>query len=136
VHRDERREARHEDEVDRASRTAGHEADRGLGSGSAHDLIGAEVATKQIDDGRVVVVNHDRWRRWRGRQLPAVATEGSVRRGRGRPRHDTPSADYIARKELILQKAAEVFAAKGYEAGTLDDVAAALDMRKAGRVPL
>jgi TetR/AcrR family transcriptional regulator, cholesterol catabolism regulator len=49
----------------------------------------------------------------------------------GRPRHETPSPDYLARKDLILQTAAQIFAAKGYDAGTLDDVAEALDMRKA-----
>ena len=50
---------------------------------------------------------------------------------RGRPRNATPTADYLARKEQVLRTAAEVFASKGYETATLDDVALALDMRKA-----
>lgn len=49
----------------------------------------------------------------------------------GRPRHVTPSPDYVKRREEIVEVAAKVFQAKGYDAGSLDDVAAALDLRKA-----
>lgn len=63
----------------------------------------------------------------------AVASDGpetSARR-RGRPRQSTPSPEYLRRREEIIETAAEVFHAKGYEAGSLDDVAAVLDLRKA-----
>jgi AcrR family transcriptional regulator len=63
--------------------------------------------------------------------LSAATSPNPTHRRLGRPRNETPSAAYLARKELILQKAAQIFAAKGYDAGTLDDVAEALDMRKA-----
>ncbi|MHB1710304.1 MAG: TetR/AcrR family transcriptional regulator [Acidimicrobiales bacterium] len=49
----------------------------------------------------------------------------------GRPRHVTPSADYLKRHEEIVEAAAKVFQEKGYGSGSLDDVAAALDLRKA-----
>ncbi|MGH2365040.1 MAG: TetR/AcrR family transcriptional regulator [Chloroflexota bacterium] len=61
---------------------------------------------------------------------PAPAGPSPLPR-RGRPRNATPTADYLARKEQVLRTAAEVFASKGYETATLDDVAIALDMRKA-----
>jgi AcrR family transcriptional regulator len=38
----------------------------------------------------------------------------------------------VERREEILARASEVFDAKGYDAGTLDDVARAMGMRKAG----
>jgi TetR/AcrR family transcriptional regulator, cholesterol catabolism regulator len=38
----------------------------------------------------------------------------------------------MERREEILARASEVFDAKGYDAGTLDDVAHAMGMRKAG----
>lgn len=65
---------------------------------------------------------------------PLGAADGSSpsRRRPGRPRLDAPSADHLARLEEILAKASEVFDAKGYDAGTLDDVAEAMGMRKAG----
>lgn len=53
------------------------------------------------------------------------------RRRRGRPRHVTPSPEYLQRRQEIVDVAATVFQAKGYDAGSLDDVAAALDLRKA-----
>ena len=59
----------------------------------------------------------------------AVAAE--AKRGPGRPRRDFPSPEYVARQELILQTAAQIFASKGYDGGTLEDVADALGMRKA-----
>lgn len=50
---------------------------------------------------------------------------------RGRPRHTEPSPEYVARLEQIVDAAAQVFHAKGYDVGSLDDVAEALDLRKA-----
>src|SRR5215469_14475605 len=50
----------------------------------------------------------------------------------GRPRLETPSAEHRERLEDILARASEVFDAKGYDAGTLEDVAQAMGMRKAG----
>lgn len=58
--------------------------------------------------------------------------DGRARRKPGRPRLQAPSADHLARLNEILARASEVFDAKGYEAGTLDDVAQAMGMRKAG----
>jgi len=52
-------------------------------------------------------------------------------RKRGRPRHLEPSAEYRERLEDIVTVAAEVFRKQGYDAGSLDDVAAALGLRKA-----
>lgn len=49
----------------------------------------------------------------------------------GRPRHVEPSPEYRARLIEIVETAARVFRAKGYDAGSLDDVAAELDLRKA-----
>jgi len=62
-------------------------------------------------------------------QLDAVETQ---QRRPGRPRQEGPSAVYLERREEILARATEVFDAKGYDAGTLDDVARAMGMRKAG----
>lgn len=53
------------------------------------------------------------------------------KRPRGRPRLEEPSAEYLARLDQILVAAAGVFHAKGYDAGSLDDVAEELDLRKA-----
>lgn len=64
---------------------------------------------------------------------PHGRTEGrEARRRPGRPRLAAPSVEYLERQEEILAKASEVFDAKGYEAGTLEDVAQAMGMRKAG----
>lgn len=52
-------------------------------------------------------------------------------RRRGRPRQVEPSPQYQARLAEIVESAARVFHEKGYEAGSLDDVAGALDLRKA-----
>jgi AcrR family transcriptional regulator len=52
-------------------------------------------------------------------------------RKRGRPRHVEPSREYLERLEDIVGVAADVFQSQGYEAGSLDDVAAALGLRKA-----
>lgn len=54
-----------------------------------------------------------------------------VQRRPGRPRHETPSPGFIKRRTEIIDVAANVFQAKGYDAGSLDDVAAALNLRKA-----
>jgi AcrR family transcriptional regulator len=56
----------------------------------------------------------------------------SQRRRPGRPRQEGPSPVHLERREEILARASEVFDAKGYDAGTLDDVARAMGMRKAG----
>jgi len=53
------------------------------------------------------------------------------RRRRGRPRLTEPTAAYVRRQAEIIEVAARIFHAHGYEAGSLDDVAAALDLRKA-----
>jgi TetR/AcrR family transcriptional regulator, cholesterol catabolism regulator len=49
----------------------------------------------------------------------------------GRPRLEEPSDGYLTRRNDIIDVAARVFHAKGYEAGSLSDVADALDLRKA-----
>ena len=49
----------------------------------------------------------------------------------GRPRHSEPSPEYVARMNQIVETAARVFQTKGYDAGSLDDVAVELDLRKA-----
>lgn len=56
---------------------------------------------------------------------------GPVARRPGRPRLEEPSADYLARRDEIIEVAAQVFHARGYDAGSLDDVAEALGLRKA-----
>lgn len=62
--------------------------------------------------------------------MTSDAHEVPVRR-RGRPRQASPSPEYLRRREEIIDTAARVFHAKGYDAGSLDDVAAELDLRKA-----
>jgi AcrR family transcriptional regulator len=52
------------------------------------------------------------------------------KRKRGRPRHDGPTAEYTARRQEIVDTAARVFRRKGYMEGSLEDVAAELDLRK------
>jgi AcrR family transcriptional regulator len=59
-------------------------------------------------------------------------TSSDVRRRPGRPRQEGPSEGYLERREEILARASEVFDAKGYDAGTLEDVAQAMGMTKAG----
>jgi TetR/AcrR family transcriptional regulator, cholesterol catabolism regulator len=61
-----------------------------------------------------------------------MAEADGERRRRGRPRQERPSQVYLERREEILARASEVFDSKGYDAGTLDDVAEAMGMRKAG----
>jgi TetR/AcrR family transcriptional regulator, cholesterol catabolism regulator len=57
--------------------------------------------------------------------------EPPKRRGPGRPRLAEPSPEYVARREEIVAAAADIFHEKGFDAGTLDDVADALDLRRA-----
>lgn len=53
------------------------------------------------------------------------------RRGPGRPRLLEPSAEYLAKQDSIVAAAAAVFHEKGYDGGSLDDVAEMLDITKA-----
>ncbi len=53
------------------------------------------------------------------------------RRRPGRPKLAEPSQAFIARQAAIVEVAAEVFRRKGYDAGSLDDVAAELHLRRA-----
>lgn len=49
-----------------------------------------------------------------------------VRRKRGRPRQEQPSAAYRARQAEIIDVAIDVFRERGFDQGNLDDVAASL----------
>ncbi len=60
-----------------------------------------------------------------------MVAEHTAPRRPGRPRNVEPSPEFVARMSEIVETAARVFQAKGYDAGSLDDVAAALDLRKA-----
>lgn len=51
------------------------------------------------------------------------------RRGPGRPKSDGPSPKFLARRNEIITAAAKVFREKGYDAGTLDDVGEATNLR-------
>lgn len=62
---------------------------------------------------------------------PTPSVENRQPRLPGRPRHMTPSPEYRKRREEIVEVAVQVFRAKGYESGTLDDVATELGLRKA-----
>lgn len=53
------------------------------------------------------------------------------RRRPGRPRLTEPSPAYVRRLDEIIETGIKVFHERGYDAGTLDDVAAALDLRRA-----
>jgi AcrR family transcriptional regulator len=53
------------------------------------------------------------------------------RRRPGRPRLTEPSPEYLRRLEEIIDTATTVFHERGFDAGSLDDVAAALGLRKA-----
>jgi AcrR family transcriptional regulator len=53
------------------------------------------------------------------------------RRRRGRPRLEQPSPEYLARLEEIVDAAVEAFGHRGYGLATLDDIAAAIDFRRA-----
>jgi AcrR family transcriptional regulator len=60
-----------------------------------------------------------------------MVSEPQQHRRPGRPRRSEPSPEYVARMNQIVETAARVFQAKGYDAGSLDDVAIELDLRKA-----
>lgn len=49
---------------------------------------------------------------------------------RGRPRQLEPSERHRARRDEIIDTAIRVFHAKGYDSGSIDDVARSLDLRK------
>ncbi|MGZ0219911.1 MAG: TetR/AcrR family transcriptional regulator, partial [Acidimicrobiales bacterium] len=49
----------------------------------------------------------------------------------GRPRQDEPSAAYLARQREIVDVAIEVFRERGFDSGSLDDVAASLGTGRA-----
>lgn len=57
--------------------------------------------------------------------------EPPVKRKRGRPRNLVPSSEYVTKRDEIVTVATAVFQERGYDAGSLDDVAAAMNMRKA-----
>ena len=65
--------------------------------------------------------------------VPPVALAPGAPRKRGRPRQEQPSAAYRAKQAEIVDGAIEVFRERGFELGTLDDVAACLG---AGRASL
>ena len=65
--------------------------------------------------------------------VPPVALAPGAPRKRGRPRQEQPSAAYRAKQAEIVDVAIEVFRERGFELGTLDDVAACLG---AGRASL
>jgi len=56
---------------------------------------------------------------------------GPTRRRPGRPRLAEPSAAYRQRLDEIVEVATKVFRRDGYDAGSLDDVAAELELRRA-----
>lgn len=62
---------------------------------------------------------------------PAQAPDHTPKRRPGRPRLTEPSPEYVQRLDDIIETGIRVFHDKGYDAGTLDDVAAALDLRRA-----
>lgn len=60
-----------------------------------------------------------------------ASTSAGAARKRGRPRHEQPSQEYETKRREVVSVASEVFRMQGYDAGTLDDVAAAMNLRKA-----
>jgi AcrR family transcriptional regulator len=61
----------------------------------------------------------------------AQAPDQTPKRRAGRPRLTEPSPEYVQRLDDIIETGIRVFHDKGYDAGTLDDVAVALDLRRA-----
>jgi AcrR family transcriptional regulator len=61
----------------------------------------------------------------------ATPDRATTRRRPGRPRHDGPTAAFLARQQEIIDTAIDVFHDRGFEAGSLDDVAASLGVSKA-----
>lgn len=58
-------------------------------------------------------------------------TSPDTPRKRGRPRHEQPSAAYVAKQSEIIDVAIVVFKERGFDQGTLDDVAASLGTGRA-----
>ncbi|MBS4728593.1 TetR family transcriptional regulator [Mycobacterium sp. SM1] len=58
-------------------------------------------------------------------------SSGTHIRRRGRPRLTEPTPEYLERREAIIAAAIRAFHLHGYDAASLDDVAAELDIRKA-----
>lgn len=54
-----------------------------------------------------------------------------LRRRPGRPRQDKPTQAYLARQEEIIDVAISVFRERGYDSGSLEDVAATLGKTRA-----
>lgn len=63
--------------------------------------------------------------------MAETAKVESARRRPGRPRLTSPSPAYRQRLNEIVDTAAKVFRRDGYDAGSLDDVAAELELRRA-----
>ncbi|MFN0025599.1 MAG: TetR/AcrR family transcriptional regulator [Acidimicrobiales bacterium] len=63
--------------------------------------------------------------------MPPGTDGGSEPKRRGRPRQDQPSAAYLAKQAEIIDVAIEVFKTRGFDQGTLDDVAASLGTGRA-----
>ncbi|MCP3913250.1 MAG: TetR/AcrR family transcriptional regulator [Actinomycetia bacterium] len=64
-----------------------------------------------------------------GPAQPDQATK--PRRGPGRPRHEEPSGAFLARRDQIVETAAQLFGRIGYHAGSLEDLARELGLSKA-----
>lgn len=62
--------------------------------------------------------------------MSSALSDAAGTAGWGRPRQETPSAEFVAKRQKIVSAAAEVFREKGYVRGSLDDVAAVLGIRK------
>jgi AcrR family transcriptional regulator len=58
------------------------------------------------------------------------STHDTPRRRPGRPRLAEPSPEYRQRLDEIIETGIRVFHERGYDSGSLDDVAAALDLRR------
>lgn len=61
----------------------------------------------------------------------AASSDNAAKRGPGRPRHEQPSASYLSRQSEIVATAVEVFGQRGFDQGTLEDVAAGLGTGRA-----
>lgn len=61
----------------------------------------------------------------------AEPQDEAPRRRPGRPRLLEPSPEYVQRLDDIIEVGIRVFHERGYDAGTLDDIAAVLDLRRA-----
>jgi|SRR6516165_3334013 len=59
-----------------------------------------------------------------------IAEVSPPKRKRGRPSHDVPSELYATRREEILDAARKIFARRGYQSSSLDDVAAETGISK------